>query len=320
MTATTIDGKAIAVRVRADVAREVAELVERGERAPGLATVLVGEDPASAVYVSGKQRACAEVGMRPFDVRLPASATFAEVSERLQTLNNDPDVDGVLLQLPLPSHLDGPSLTSLIDPAKDVDGLTPVNAGLLSLGRPGLRPCTPSGVMGLLASVDAQVQGAEAVVVGRSNLFGKPMAQLLLEANATVTICHSRTADLQAVCARADILIAATGRPRLVTREFVKPGAIVIDVGMNRLTPEEAATPHRTLKGTGAPKGTGGGRAASGLVGDVDFDAAREVASAITPVPGGVGPMTIAMLLRNTLQAARARREQDRTATAQGAR
>jgi len=290
MSATTIDGKTLATTVRGKVAREVSELAAQGARPPGLATVLVGDDPASGVYVGGKQRACAEVGMRPFDVRLPARATSGEVAERLATLNEDPEVDGVLLQLPLPAHLDGPSLTSLIDPAKDVDGLTPVNAGLLSLGRPGLRPCTPSGVMELLASVEARVEGAEAVVVGRSNLFGKPMAQLLLEANATVTVCHSRTADLQGVCARADILIAAVGRPRILTREFVKSGAVVIDVGMNRLTPEQAGTK-------------------SGLVGDVDFKAAREVASAITPVPGGVGPMTIAMLLQNTLQAARARRE-----------
>jgi methylenetetrahydrofolate dehydrogenase (NADP+)/methenyltetrahydrofolate cyclohydrolase len=234
--------------------------------------------------------------MRPFDVRLPASASFDEVAERLTTLNDDPDVDGVLLQLPLPSHLDGPSLTSLIDPAKDVDGLTAVNAGLLSLGRPGLRPCTPSGVMELLASIDAPLEGAEAVVVGRSNLFGKPMVQLLLEANATVTVCHSRTVDLQGVCARADILIAAVGRPRIIARDFVKPGAVVIDVGMNRLTPEQTGTPHS------------GGQAKSGLVGDVDFEAVKDRASAITPVPGGVGPMTIAMLLSNTLQAARARR------------
>jgi methylenetetrahydrofolate dehydrogenase (NADP+) / methenyltetrahydrofolate cyclohydrolase len=301
MTATIIEGKTVARGLRANVAAEVSELTARGARPPGLATVLVGDDPASGVYVGGKQRACAEVGMRPFDIRLPARATFQEVADRLATLNADPEVDGVLLQLPLPSHLDGPSLTSLIDPGKDVDGLTPVNAGLLSLGRPGLRPCTPSGVMELLASVDARVEGAEAVVVGRSNLFGKPMAQLLLEANATVTVCHSRTVDLQAVCARADILIAAVGRPRLLTRELIKPGAVVIDVGMNRLTPEQAGTK-------------------SGLVGDVDFEAAKEVASAITPVPGGVGPMTIAMLLRNTLQAARARREQDRPATAQETR
>jgi methylenetetrahydrofolate dehydrogenase (NADP+)/methenyltetrahydrofolate cyclohydrolase len=303
MAATIIDGKAIAARVRAQVAREVADLVEAGGRAPGLATVLVGEDPASAVYVGGKQRACAEVGMTPYDERLPADATFEQVAGRLQALNDDPGVSGVLLQLPVPDHLEGPSLTGLIDPLKDVDGLTPVNAGLLSLGQPGLRPCTPLGVLDLLASVDAQLEGAEAVVVGRSNLFGKPMAQLLLEANATVTICHSRTHDLREVCARADVLIAAVGRPRLIERDFVKPGAIVIDVGMNRLSAEEA---DRSKLDT--PFGAHGGssdRPASGLVGDVDFETVREVASAITPVPGGVGPMTIAMLLRNALRAAR---------------
>ncbi len=285
MSAQIIDGKTIAARVRADVARSVADMVAGGGRAPGLATVLVGEDPASAVYVAGKQRACVEVGMTPYDERLPADAPHEQVAGRLQALNDDPGVSGILLQLPLPEHLEGSSLTGLIDPAKDVDGLTPINAGLLSLGRPGLRPCTPVGVLDLLASVDAHLEGAEAVVVGRSNLFGKPMAQLLLEANATVTVCHSRTRDLREVCARADILIAAVGRPRLIERDFVKPGAIVIDVGMNRLSPEEAGTK-------------------SGLVGDVDFAAVSEVASAITPVPGGVGPMTIAMLLRNTLQAA----------------
>jgi methylenetetrahydrofolate dehydrogenase (NADP+)/methenyltetrahydrofolate cyclohydrolase len=287
MSATIIDGKAIAAGVRTEVAEEVSAFAERTGRPPGLATVLVGEDPGSAVYVGGKQRACAEVGMTPFDRRLPAEATHEQVAELLHALNADDAVSGVLLQLPVPDHLDGPTLTGLIDPAKDVDGLTPVNAGLLSLGRPGPRPCTPLGVMELLASVEAALEGAEAVVVGRSNLFGKPMAQLLLEANATVTICHSRTRDLAAVCARADILIAAVGRPRLIAREFVKPGAVVIDVGMNRLTPEQAGN-------------------SSGLVGDVDFPAVAEIASAITPVPGGVGPMTIALLLRNTLSAARA--------------
>jgi methylenetetrahydrofolate dehydrogenase (NADP+)/methenyltetrahydrofolate cyclohydrolase len=279
MTATLIDGKAIAARVRADVAREVGAFTAHTGRAPGLATVLVGDDPASAVYVGGKQRMSAEVGMRPFDERLPASAGAEEVAAVLQHLNAEPEINGILLQLPLPGGLSGPQLTGLIRADKDVDGLTPVNAGLLSLGRPGLRPCTPSGVMELLASVHAPLEGAEAVVIGRSNLFGKPMAQLLLEANATVTVCHSRTRDLAAVCARADVLIAAVGRPRIVTGEFVKPGAVVIDVGMNRIE--------------------------DGLVGDVDFDAAAEVASAITPVPGGVGPMTIAFLLRNTLTAAR---------------
>jgi methylenetetrahydrofolate dehydrogenase (NADP+)/methenyltetrahydrofolate cyclohydrolase len=286
VSAIIIDGKAIAARVREELALEVSAFTQRFGRAPGLATVLVGDDPASAVYVGGKQRACREVGMVPFDRRLPADATFDQVAEELESLNADDAVSGVLLQLPVPKHLDGPTLTSLIGPDKDVDGLTPVNAGLLSLGRPGLRPCTPCGVMELLRATGASLEGAEAVVVGRSNLFGKPMAQLLLSENATVTVCHSRTRDLREVCSRADVLIAAVGRPRLITGDFVKPGAVVIDVGMNRLSPEEA-----------------GNR--SGLVGDVDFAAAVEVASAITPVPGGVGPMTIAFLLRNTLQAAR---------------
>jgi methylenetetrahydrofolate dehydrogenase (NADP+) / methenyltetrahydrofolate cyclohydrolase len=286
MSATIIDGKAIAARVRAGVAREVEEFQRTSNRVPGLATVLVGGDPASAVYVGAKQRACLEVGMMPFDRRLPAEASFEDVADELERLNADRAVNGVLLQLPVPEHLDGTALTAMVSPDKDVDGLTSVNAGLLSLGRPGLRPCTPLGVIELLADTGVELEGAEAVVVGRSNLFGKPMAQLLLEHNATVTVCHSRTHELAQVCARADILIAAIGRPRLVTREFIKPGAVVIDVGMNRITPEQAGNK-------------------SGLVGDVDFAAAVEVASAITPVPGGVGPMTIALLLRNTLQAAR---------------
>jgi methylenetetrahydrofolate dehydrogenase (NADP+)/methenyltetrahydrofolate cyclohydrolase len=286
MSARIIDGKAIAARVRQEVAREVVELEREGSGPPGLATVLVGDDPASAVYVGGKQRACREVGMAPFDRRLPASASFEEVAEELERLNADPAVDGVLLQLPLPSHLDGAVLTGMIGADKDVDGLTPVNAGLLALGRPGLRPCTPSGVIELLRSTEAELEGAEAVIVGRSNLFGKPMAQLLLAENATVTVCHSRTRELRELCARADVLIAAVGSPRLIQGDFVKPGAVVIDVGMSRLTPEQAGNK-------------------SGLVGDVDFAAVAEVASAITPVPGGVGPMTIAYLLRNTLQAAR---------------
>jgi methylenetetrahydrofolate dehydrogenase (NADP+) / methenyltetrahydrofolate cyclohydrolase len=285
MSATIIDGKAVAARVRAEVARRVEVFRERTGRVPGLATVLVGDDPASAVYVGGKQRACAEVGMTPFDERLPADASFEQVAERLHALNEDDAVSGVLLQLPLPGDLDGATLSGTIDAGKDVDGLTAVNAGRLSLGQPGLRPCTPLGVIELLASVSTPLEGAEAVVIGRSNLFGKPMAQLLLEANATVTVCHSRTRDLPDVCARADVLIAAVGRPRIVGREFVKPGAVVIDVGINRLTPEQAGNE-------------------SGLVGDVDFDAVLDIASAITPVPGGVGPMTIAMLLRNTLLAA----------------
>jgi methylenetetrahydrofolate dehydrogenase (NADP+)/methenyltetrahydrofolate cyclohydrolase len=290
MAATIIDGKAVAANVRAEVAEDVAAFVAVSGRPPGLATVLVGDDPASAVYVAGKQRACVEVGIAPFDRRLPVDATFEQVAELLEDLNGDDGVSGILLQLPVPGHLDGPALTARIDPHKDVDGLTPVNAGLLALGRPGLRPCTPLGVIELLDSADVALEGAEAVVVGRSNLFGKPMAQLLLQANATVTVCHSRTRDLRAVCARADVLIAAVGRARLIGGDFVKPGAVVIDVGMNRLTPEQAGNK-------------------SGLVGDVDFEAACARASAITPVPGGVGPMTIALLLRNTLHAAWALRQ-----------
>jgi methylenetetrahydrofolate dehydrogenase (NADP+)/methenyltetrahydrofolate cyclohydrolase len=285
MSATIIDGKAIAARVRGEVAERTRAFIDRHGRAPGLATVLVGGDPASGVYVDAKQRACREVGIEPFDRRLPGDASFEAVADELERLNNDSAVNGILLQLPLPDHLDPTALTGMILAEKDVDGLTTANAGLLALGSPGLRPCTPAGVMVLLADAGAELEGAEAVVVGRSNLFGKPMAQLMLGANATVTTCHSRTRELAAVCARADILIAAIGRPRMIRAEHVKPGAVVIDVGMNRLTPEEAGNK-------------------SGLVGDVDQAAVAEIASAITPVPGGVGPMTIAMLLENTLQAA----------------
>jgi methylenetetrahydrofolate dehydrogenase (NADP+)/methenyltetrahydrofolate cyclohydrolase len=280
MAARIIDGKAIAATVREQVARDVHAFADRVGMPPGLATILVGDDPASAVYVGGKQKASAEVGIRGFDHRLPADAPEEDVIDLIERLNADDEVSGILCQLPVPPHMDGVKLTGLIDPAKDVDGLTPVNAGLLALGRPGLRPCTPLGVMVLLEEAGAQLEGAEAVVIGRSNLFGKPMAQLLLAANATVTTCHSRTRDLPAVCRRADVLIAAVGRAQMVGRDWVKPGAVVIDVGMNRIE--------------------------RGLVGDVDFDAVSEVASAITPVPGGVGPMTIALLLRNTLEAARA--------------
>jgi methylenetetrahydrofolate dehydrogenase (NADP+)/methenyltetrahydrofolate cyclohydrolase len=278
-SASIIDGKAVAARVRAGVTQDVESFVAEHGRPPGLATILVGDDPASAVYVNGKQKACAEAGIQGFDHRLSADAAEDDVIALIERLNADDDVSGILCQLPVPPHMDGVKLTGLIDPGKDVDGLTPISAGLLALGREGLRPCTPEGVMILLAEAGAQLEGAEAVVIGRSNLFGKPMAQLLLQANATVTTCHSRTRDLPAVCARADVLIAAVGRARMVKRDRVKPGAIVIDVGMNRLE--------------------------DGLAGDVDFDEVGEVASAITPVPGGVGPMTIACLLRNTVKAAR---------------
>jgi methylenetetrahydrofolate dehydrogenase (NADP+)/methenyltetrahydrofolate cyclohydrolase len=280
MAARVIDGRAVAAEVRAAVAHEVAEHVERTGRRPGLATVLVGDDPGSAVYVGGKQKASREVGIAGFDHRLAADVPEPEVTELIERLNADDDVSGILVQLPVPEHLDGVRLTGLVDPAKDVDGLTPVSAGLLALGRAGLRPCTPTGVMLLLEHAGAQLRGAEAVVVGRSNLFGKPMAQLLIGADATVTTCHSRTRDLAAVCRRADVLVVAAGRAGLVRADWVKPGATVIDVGINRTD--------------------------DGLTGDVAFDEVAEVAGAITPVPGGVGPMTIACLLRNTLLAARA--------------
>jgi methylenetetrahydrofolate dehydrogenase (NADP+)/methenyltetrahydrofolate cyclohydrolase len=283
MSAQIIDGKAIAAAVRAEVAIEVEQFVaEHGGARPGLATILIGEDPASAVYVNGKQKACKEVGMEGFNFPLPADTSREDAIALIDRLNADPAVSGILCQLPVPDHLDGVELTGLIDASKDVDGLTPVSAGLLALGREGLRPCTPSGVMHLIAEAGTELEGAEAVVDGRSNLFGKPMAQLLLGANATVTMCHSRTRDLAEVCRRADVLIAAVGRAQMVKADWVKPGATVIDVGMNRM-------------GTSPPT----------LVGDVDFAAVKEIAGAITPVPGGVGPMTIAFLLRNTLKAAR---------------
>ena len=279
MAAQVIDGRAVAARMRARVAEDVAAFTPERGRPPGLATVLIGDDPASAVYVGGKQKATKEVGMAGFDHRPPADVPRDEVVALIEQLNTDPAVSGILVQLPVPDHLDGVELTGMVDAGKDVDGLTPVSAGLLALGRPGLRPATPTGVIDLLAEAGAELEGAEAVVIGRSNLFGKPMAQLLLQHNATVTVCHSRTRDLPAVCRRADVLIAAVGRAEMVRGDWVKPGAVVIDVGMNRLE--------------------------TGLVGDVAFAEASEVAGAITPVPGGVGPMTIACLLRNTLQAAR---------------
>lgn len=269
----------MAARVREEVARDVEAHVADGGQRPGLATVLVGDDPASGIYVGGKQKACREVGINGFDHRLAADTARDEVVGLLERLNGDPEVSGIIVQLPLPGHLDGTELTGLVRADKDVDGLTAMSAGLLALGRPGLRPCTPAGVIELLREAGTELRGTEAVVIGRSNLFGKPMAQLLLQADATVTVCHSRTADLPAVCRRADVLIAAVGRAEMVRGDWVKPGATVIDVGMNRRE--------------------------DGLFGDVCFAEAAGVASAITPVPGGVGPMTIAMLLRNTLQAAK---------------
>ena len=276
-----IDGKAVAATVRERVAREVAAYVEEAGRAPALATVIVGEDPASEIYIRNKRRACEEVGMQSVHNALPAETTENQLLELVGELGQRDDVDGILVQLPVPEHIDPDAVVAAIDPGKDVDGLTPTNAGLLAHGTPGLVPCTPAGAMELLRHEGVDLEGAEAVVVGRSKLVGVPVARLLLAENATVTVCHSRTRDLAGVCRRADVLVAAVGAPRLLGADAVKPGAVVIDVGMNRTE--------------------------DGLCGDVDFEAASEVAAAITPVPGGVGPMTIAMLLVNTLSAARAR-------------
>jgi methylenetetrahydrofolate dehydrogenase (NADP+)/methenyltetrahydrofolate cyclohydrolase len=276
MTAQIIDGKAVAARVRGQVAREV----EAMNRKPGLATILVGDDPASATYVRMKREDSAEVGIESFHHEPGGDVSAEALADLIRGLGSDERVDGILLQLPLPDHLDQDEFISLIDPAKDVDGLTAVNAGLLVQGREeAIVPCTPAGVMELLAETGVELQGARAVVIGRSILVGKPLAHLLLAANATVTQCHSRTRDLPAVCREADVLIAAVGSPRLVTADMVREGAIVIDVGTNRTD--------------------------DGLVGDVDFDSVKERAGAITPVPGGVGPMTRAMLLANTLRAAK---------------
>jgi methylenetetrahydrofolate dehydrogenase (NADP+)/methenyltetrahydrofolate cyclohydrolase len=279
VTARVVDGTAVARQVREEVGRGVEKLVAEGGTAPGLATVLIGDDPASEVYVRNKRRLCVEAGMQDLHRHLPGDVDQASAAALVDELAADPQVSGILLQLPTPRHLDSDALIARIPAEKDVDGLTTSNAGLLAQGRPGLRPCTPAGVMTLLDEYDVPLAGAEAVVVGRSVLVGRPMAQLLLGRNATVTVCHSRTRDLPGVCRRADVLVVAAGMRGLVGRDAIKPGAIVIDVGIHR--------------------------GDDGLVGDVEFDAVAEVAGAITPVPGGVGPMTIAMLLSNTLVAAR---------------
>ena len=271
----------MAAAVRERVKADLAAYVEEAGRTPVLATILVGEDPASQIYIRKKGEACEEVGMRSVHHGLDAATSEADLLALIGELGEDEEVDGILCQLPVPAQIDEDAVVAAIDPRKDVDGLTPWNAGLLAHGDPGLVPCTPNGVIELLAHEGVELEGAEAVVVGRSKLVGIPVARLLLLANATVTTCHSRTRDLAAVCRRADVLVAAVGVPRLLGADAVKPGAVVIDVGVNRT--EE------------------------GVVGDVDYEAAAEVAAAITPVPGGVGPMTIAMLLANTLQAARAR-------------
>jgi methylenetetrahydrofolate dehydrogenase (NADP+)/methenyltetrahydrofolate cyclohydrolase len=281
VAARIIDGKAVGAAVRERVRGEVAAYVAEAGRVPTLATVIVGDDPASEIYVANKHRACEAAGMGSVHHGLGGETSEAELLELVAALGRDEEVDGILVQLPVPAQIDPDAVVGALDPAKDVDGLTPLNAGLLAHGTPGLVPCTPAGVMELLRHEGVELEGTEAVVVGRSKLVGVPVARLLLAANATVTVCHSRTRDLAATCRRADVLVAAVGVPRLLGAEAVKPGAVVIDVGMNRTE--------------------------DGLFGDVDFEAAAAVAAAITPVPGGVGPMTIAMLLVNTLQAARAR-------------
>lgn len=282
MSAKLIDGKAAAAALRGEVAKEVARFRDAAGRAPGLATVLVGEDPASAVYVRSKGKATLEAGMESFEHKLPFDTSEADLLALVDQLNADPAVDGILVQLPLPSHIDANKVITRIDPEKDVDGFNPVNAGRLAIGLDGFVPCTPLGCLKLLRAELGSLSGLNAVVIGRSNIVGKPMAMLLIAESCTVTIAHSKTRDLPEMVSRADIVVAAVGRPQMVKGDWLKPGCTVIDVGINRTD--------------------------DGLVGDVDFASASEVAGAITPVPGGVGPMTIACLIRNTLVSA-ARRE-----------
>lgn len=291
MHAELIDGTAIARSIREEAARDAAQLTERGVR-PGLAVVLVGEDAASVVYVRSKEKACVEAGMHSVKIQLPATTSQDELLSVVKVLNNDPLVHGILVQMPLPKHLDPDAVIRSIDPRKDVDGFHPVNVGKLLIGeRDGFVSCTPAGIQQLLLRSKVETKGAECVIVGRSNIVGKPMAALLVQdspgGNATVTVCHSRTRNVAAHTRRADIVIAAAGRAGLITGDMLKPGAVVIDVGMNRIADDSVARRYR-------------------LVGDVDFASASRVASKITPVPGGVGPMTIAMLLANTVKAARA--------------
>jgi methylenetetrahydrofolate dehydrogenase (NADP+)/methenyltetrahydrofolate cyclohydrolase len=288
MSARILDGTAIARAIRAEVASEVARLAAGGVK-PGLAAVLVGEDPASAVYVRSKGKACEEAGMHSVTIRMPAATTEAELLDTVDRLNADPTIHGILVQLPLPKHIDSEKVLRRIDPGKDVDGFHPMNVGKLVVGdKTAFRPATPYGVQQMLIRSGIETKGAHAVIVGRSNIVGRPMANLLIQqgpgGDATVTVCHSRTRDLPTVTRSADILIAAIGKPEFVTAEMVRPGAVVIDVGINRVDDPSKAKGYR-------------------LVGDVAYDQVSQIASAITPVPGGVGPMTIAMLLRNTLQA-----------------
>ncbi|NER35435.1 MAG: bifunctional methylenetetrahydrofolate dehydrogenase/methenyltetrahydrofolate cyclohydrolase FolD [Oscillatoria sp. SIO1A7] len=285
-TARSLDGKALAKKIQRELQSRIKE--QANKRPPGLAVLMVGNNPASAAYVRNKEKACAKVGMASFGRHFPEETSQEELSETIADLNKNPRVDGILIQLPLPKGLDSVALLEQIDPDKDVDGLHPVNLGRLVRGEPGLRSCTPAGIMRLLKEYEIDLQGKQAVTIGRSILVGKPMALMLLEADATIAIAHSRTTDLGAICRSADILIAAVGRPKFITADMVKPGAVVIDVGINRIS---------------NPSGK------SQLVGDVDFESVQEVAEWISPVPGGVGPMTVAMLLQNTFQSYSQREE-----------
>src|SRR5712671_4260862 len=303
MPAKILDGIKIAIDIRREVAAEVASLAVAGLR-PGLAVVLVGHNPASEIYVRGKVKACQEVGLYSEQHTPPETATTADLLALIERLNRRDDIDGILVQLPLPAQVDAKKILMAVDPAKDVDGFHPVNVGFLSTQRPGLVPCTPAGVIEILNRSNIPIAGQGAVVVGRSDIVGKPAAMLLLNLNATVTVCHSKTRDLPAVCRRADILVAAIGRAGMITRDFVKPGATVIDVGMNKVT--DQAEFDRLFAGNRKREETFLTKRST-LVGDVHPEVA-EVAGAITPVPGGVGPLTIAMLMANTVRAAKLRR------------
>jgi len=299
VTARLIDGKAVAQQIEQEVVEGIARLGLR----PGLVAVRVGNDPASEIYVRNKAKKARELGLEGTELVFPETMSEGELLAEVDRLNRDDSVDGILVQLPLPKQIDAKKVIDAISPAKDVDGFHPVSVGMLHLGRPTLVPCTPAGVVRLIESTGETIEGKNAVVIGRSDIVGKPMGALLLQRNATVTICHSRTRDLAAVARQADILVAAIGRPILVTEDFVKPGAIVIDVGMNRVGPELAASLAHDAEKTRLLEKNG-----SVLLGDVDFARVRERASWITPVPGGVGPMTIAMLMKNTVTAAERRR------------
>ncbi len=303
MAARILDGNRIAAEIRSEVTAEVQALAAAGKR-PGLAVVLVGHNPASEIYVRGKVRSCEEVGIYSEKLTPPDTVSTQELLDTVLKLNRRDDIDGILVQLPLPVQVDAKQILMAVSPAKDVDGFHPVNVGLLSTQRPGLVPCTPAGIMEILKRSGIAVAGQEAVVVGRSDIVGKPTAMLLINAHATVTVCHSKTRDLPGVCRRGDILVAAIGRAGMITRNFIKPGATVIDVGMNKIT--ERAEFDRLFAGNAKREEIFRAKGAT-LVGDVLPEAA-EVAGAITPVPGGVGPLTIAMLMSNTLKAARMRR------------